>query len=38
VPQTFGTIFGTKKKYTKKINPAVGVGNQYLPLALSVFL
>ena len=33
-----GTIFGTKKKITKKQTQAGGVGNQHLPLALSVFL
>ena len=35
---TFGTIFGTKKKITKKHTQAGGVGNQHLPLTLSVFL
>ena len=35
---TFGTIFGTKKKITKKHTQAGGVGNQHLPLAFSTFL
>ena len=35
---TFGTIFGTGKLFSKKYTYAGGVGNQHLPLALSVFL
>ena len=34
---TFRPIFGTKKKNSKKITQAGGVGNQHLPLALSAF-
>ena len=35
---TVGTVFGTKKKITKKITQSGDVGNQHLPLALSTFL
>ena len=36
--QTFGTIFGTRKLFSEKHTQAEGVGNQHLPLVLSVFL